>query len=185
MLIGKNTERIFQKKLQVDQWKKEYRENDTTEGYEMIEYYMGQTEMKQTEEYKYLGFIISSKGDNMAHIKNMKNKSIGVTRKIFSKLESLNLKNYYFECSVILLNAILRGTILYAADMFYNLKENELRIIERIEEEFMRKILKTSKGCPITSLYLVLGQTPARFEILKMRLLLKKYILEPPLERII
>ena len=69
--------------------------------------------------------------------------------------------------------------------MFYNLKENELRMIERIEEEFMRKILKTSKGCPITSLYLVLGQTPARFEILKMRLLFLKYILEQPLESII
>ena len=52
-------------------------------------------------------------------------------------------------------------------------------MIERIEEEFMRKILKTS------SLYLVLGQTPARFEILKMRLLFLKYILEQPLESII
>ena len=56
------------------------------------------------------------------------------------------------------MNVILRGTILYAADMFYNLKENELRNIERIEEDFMRKILKTTKGCPITSLYLVFGK---------------------------
>ena len=83
------------------------------------------------------------------------------------------------------MNVILRGTILYAADMFYNLKENELRNIERIEEDFMRKIIKTTKGCPITSLYLVFGQTPARFEILKMRLLFLKYILEQPPESLI
>ena len=44
----------------------------------------------------------------------------------------------------------------------------------------MRKLLKTNKGCPISSLYLEIGQTPARFEIMKMRLLYLKYILEQP-----
>ena len=80
------------------------------------------------------------------------------------------------------MNVLLRGSILYAAELFYNLKENELRKIERIEEEYMRKILKTSRGCPITSLYLTLGQIPARFAILKMRLLYIKYILHQPEE---
>ena len=116
----------------------------------------------------------------MANIRAMKNKSIGVIRRIYSKLESLNLKHYYFECAVILMNVILRATILYAADMYYALKETEYRQIERIEEEYMRKILKTSKGCPLTNLYLELGHTPARFEIIKMRLLYLKYILEQP-----
>ena len=66
--------------------------------------------------------------------------------------------------------------------MYYNLKETEIRQIERIEEEYMRKVLKTRKSCPISSLYLALGQTPARFEIVKMRLLYLKYILEQPEE---
>ena len=42
----------------------------------------------------------------------------------------------------------------------------------------MRKILKTTKGCPITQLYLSVGQYPARFELQKIRLLYLKYILE-------
>ena len=62
--------------------------------------------------------------------------------------------------------------------MYYNLKENELRQIERIEEGYLRKIFKTAKGCPIIQLYLEVGQFPARFEIQKMRLLYLKYILE-------
>ena len=41
----------------------------------------------------------------------------------------------------------------------------------------MRKLLNPSKGCPITQLYLTLGQIPARFPIMKMRLLFLKYIL--------
>ena len=116
----------------------------------------------------------------MANIRQLKNKSIGVIRQIFNKLTSLNLKQYYFECAIILINVMLRGTILYACDMYYNLKETDWRQIERIEEEFLRKILKTTKGCPIMQLYLEVGQHPARFEIKKKltRLLYPKYILE-------
>ena len=62
--------------------------------------------------------------------------------------------------------------------MYYDLKEAELRQIERIEEGFLRKVLKTTMGCPITQLYLEMGVAPARFEIQKMRLLYLKNILE-------
>ena len=108
----------------------------------------------------------------------MKKKSIGVIKTILRKLNSLNLNTYYFECAMILLNAILRPTILYAADMYYNLKENEVRQLERIEEEFLRKVLKTTRGCPIVQLYFELGQIPARFEVQKMRCLYLKKILD-------
>ena len=53
-----------------------------------------------------------------------------------------------------------------------------MRHIERIEESYLRKKFKTTKGCPITQLYLKVGQIPARYEIQKMRLLYLKYILE-------
>ena len=72
---------------------------------------------------------------------------------------------------------VVRGSILYACEMYYDLKEKELRQIERIEEGYLRQIFKTSKGCPITELYLSIGQHPARFEIQKMRLLYLKKIL--------
>ena len=42
----------------------------------------------------------------------------------------------------------------------------------------MRELLKTSQGCPIVQLYLEVGQIPARFEIIKIRLLFLKYILD-------
>ena len=75
------------------------------------------------------------------------------------------------------MNIMLRPSILYACETYYNLKESEIRQIERIEENYMRRLFKTSKGCPINQLYLELGQIPARFEILKLRLLFLKYIL--------
>ena len=72
------------------------------------------------------------------------------------------------------MNSMLRPSILYAAEMYYNLKETELRQLERIEEGFLRKILNTTRGCPIIQLYLEIGQYPVIFEIQRMRLLYLK-----------
>ena len=69
------------------------------------------------------------------------------------------------------MNVMLRGSILYASETYY-------RNIERIEEGYLRQILKTRRGCPITQLYLETGQWPARFQIQKSRLLFLKTILE-------
>ena len=113
----------------------------------------------------------------MANIRELKKKSIDVVRLTLNKLNSLKLKSYYFECALTLMNVMVRGSILYACEMYYDLKESELRQIERIEEGYLRQIFKTTKGCPITELYLSIGQHPARFEIQKMRLLFLKQIL--------
>jgi hypothetical protein len=113
-----------------------------------VETYAGQVVIGKCQEQKYLGFVLSSSGDNMANIQVVRNKSIGTIRKIFTKLNSLNLQKYFFECGMILMNVMLRSSILYAAETYYNLKEKEMRQLERIEESYMRQLLKTSKGLP-------------------------------------
>ena len=60
---------------------------------------------------------------------------------------------------------------------YYDLKESEIRQLERIEEDFLRELFKTSKGCPLTQLYLEGGIIPAKFEIIRIRLLFLKTIL--------
>jgi hypothetical protein len=59
---------------------------------ELVETYEGLTPIERTSEQKYFGFVISANGDNMANINSMKKKSIGIIRKILTKLESLHLK---------------------------------------------------------------------------------------------
>ena len=125
--------------------------------------------MKSTEQQKYIGFKLSSKGDNMKNKIEMRNKSVWIINKIFDRLKSLNLGKYYFECAIIFLNAILRSSILYASETYYNMKENEFRVLERIEENFLRRLFNTGKACPIYQLYLEAGHQPARFEIYRRR----------------
>ena len=185
MLVGKKLDNVLNHPLQVDNWTVEYQDNCKTGQADLVEHYDGKVDIGQVQEYTYLGFVVSSKGDNLANIRQLEKKSIGVIRKIFNKLGSMNLQKYYFEGAVILMNTMLRGSILYASEMYHNLKENEIQRIECIEEGFMRKILQTSKGCPITQLYLEIGQAPARFQIQKMRLLYLKYILDQEEESIL
>ena len=97
----------------------EYVENKATGKDDLNKIYAGQKPIGKMGDQKYLGFVISNKGDNMANINAVKKKYFGVMKKIINKLKSLNLQEYYLECSLILMNSILRGSILYASNMYY------------------------------------------------------------------
>ena len=71
---------------------------------------------------------------------------------------------------MIYLNSLLHSSILYASEAMYNVKENELRQIERIEENMLRKLFKTGQGCPIYQIYFESGHWPARYQIKRMKL---------------
>jgi hypothetical protein len=177
MLISKNPENALNSNLMVDKWDVKHVYNPDTDSYEICETYQGLVPIDKTDKQKYLGFVLSSKGDNMVNITEMKNKSIWVIRKIFLRLDGLHLKKYYFECGILFLHVMLRSTILYGCESYYNLKEAEVRQLEMIEEGFLRKLFKTSRGCPLAQLYLESGLIPARFQIKHTKLLFLKYIL--------
>ena len=177
MLVGKNIKNVLNTPLSVDTWSVTHVENKETGDTDLVEMYAGPVEISSCKKQKYLGFVISSTGDNMDNIRAIRNRSHGTIKKIFSKLNSLNLQKYYFECGMIFMNVMLRSSILHASECYYNMKEKEIRQLERIEENFMRQLLKTKKSCPINQLYTELGQVPARFDIIKLRLFFLKYIL--------
>ena len=66
-------------------------------------------------------------------------------------------------------NLILRPTILYGCETYYNLTEIEIRQLERIEEKYLRLVFKTSRSCPINQLYLESGEYPLRYDIMKRK----------------
>ena len=183
MFIGKNGESNFTGSLFVDTWHSEYvktageTESDGGGRLELREEFRGSTEMEEVSQYKYLGFVLSNTADNMANIKSIKIKAISTTKSILSKLKALNLQKYYFECGILFMKTMLRTSILYASETYYNLKENEYRSIERIEESFLRQLISTRRFCKISLLYLEFGLWPARFEMKRLRLLFLQYIL--------
>ena len=78
------------------------------------------------------------------------------------------LGSYTIESGLIYMESILRSSILYAAETYYNLTETDLRLLEKNEEKCLRRILNTGSKCPTYMLYLETAYLPARFYIQKM-----------------
>ena len=149
--------------LLIDHWSEIPDKND-----QFIETFEGKTKMSEVSEQKYLGFVISSDGSNINNIEAKKKRAIGITKRIQYLVKDLG--KYTIECGIIYLNSLLRSSILYAAEAMYDIKEKEFRQLEMIEEDLLRKILKTGKGCPIFMLYCEAGQIPARIAIKRMKI---------------
>ena len=151
MLVGKSVENFHKNKLVVDCWDIKHDEKEN-----LIENFNGKQEMELSDSEPYLGFVISSNGTNINNIKKRKNISIGIINQIMRMIQGLG--KYTFECAFIYMNSILRGSTLYACETYYNLSENEVREIERIDEDFMREVFETGKRCPLYLLYLEGGR---------------------------
>ena len=149
---------------------------------DLQEEYEGRVPMQSVNSAMYLGHFISNRNDNMVHIQYVKGKSIGIIKSIFIYLNKLNLGKFNFECGIILMKSLLRTSILYSIETVYNLQESEMRQIEQIEEQYLRQLINTQKGCPLSQLYLEFGVYPARFEAMKLRILFYNYIQNQPKE---
>ena len=64
MLIGKNKEDAIYNPLTVDKWKVQHTENQETGNSDLIETFEGRVAIEKTEKQKYLGFVLSSTGNN-------------------------------------------------------------------------------------------------------------------------
>jgi hypothetical protein len=89
MLVCKKKENVLNSPLTVDNWEVGHVDNSVTGDSDLVETFKGLVNIGKTDNQKYLGFTISSRGDNMVNINVMKNKSIWIIRKIFTLLESL------------------------------------------------------------------------------------------------
>ena len=171
MNCGNYDEMYIKQSLEVDSWKITYDKKGN-----LNESYDGKKEMKEVTEHKYLGFIISSNGSNVADIRSKSKKSIGTIAQIINITKGLG--TYTFECTLIYIKSLLRGSTLYASETYYSLTESEVRTLESIDKNCLKQILKTGKHCPTYLLYLELGLCPARYHIIKLKLGFLFYILQ-------
>ena len=91
MVVGKDAENALVRDLTVDKWNVSHHDDPETGEDILVESFEGQVPIQKTSQQKYLGFVLSDKGDNMVNINEMKKKSKGIIRRIFNKLDSLHL----------------------------------------------------------------------------------------------
>ena len=149
--------------LKVDIWKQKH--DDQNVFHETFDH---EHTLKDTIQTKYLGCILSKDGSNYQNVKMKVNKAIGIRNVIKTLIK--NLGKYTIESGIIYFKSLLRGSLLYAAEAMVNLKEKEIKLIEKSEEATLRDLLKTEFSAPRHLLYLELGIIPARYVIKQKKL---------------
>ena len=136
----------------------------------------GEEEIKEADDTKYLGQIISKDGTNSTNIENRAHKGKGLVNKIETTLRNTTGGKYNFELAVLMRNAILISSIISCSEIWYNITELQYRKLEQIDEMLLKKIFNFSSQIRIKVLYLELGLMLIRFIILLRRVIFLQHI---------
>ena len=174
--IGKKCENYKCHQLYVDKWDEVHDiSKDDTKTQDVL---LGKVLMEESNEEKYLGDLISKDGKNIKNIKSRVNKGKMVIKRIMDVLEAIPFGKLYFEVAILLRNSLFVSSILCNSEVWFNLNQSDLNLIESVDLSLLRRILGAPKYTPKEMLYLELGLIPLREEIRKRRLNFLKYILD-------
>ena len=93
----------------------------------------GEDIMEEKEDEIYLGDVISKDGRNIKNIQARVNKGTGIVRKILTFLDGIPFGKYHFEAGVILRNSLLVSSMLFNSEVWYNVTDAELNLLETVD----------------------------------------------------
>ena len=166
--VGKTKEEYKCQPIYVDKWEEHEEENEQTGMIRIKDVLVGEEAIEDTSNEKYLGDIISKDGRNTLNIKARIGKGRGIIKKILNILNSIPFGKLFYQIAILLRDSLLVSSILCNSEAWFNLTNSDLNMIETIDLEFLRKILKAPTSTPKEILYLELGVIPLR-ELIKQR----------------
>ena len=134
--------------------------------------------MKTVLTDKYLGDFLSSNGSNDATLRDRKGKAIGCLNNILSILDTISFGHNYFNILILLRESMFINCILTNSKVWYGLKENDLKELEKIDRTLLRKALRCPISTPIEAYYLELGIMPINCVVKKRRINYLHYLLK-------
>ena len=180
--IGKKHNIDICGKGKVDAWVDEV--NISEEGEDtLIDKYIGKVDMKNVEDKKYLGQILSKDLKNDKNIKDKVNKSYGNVNKIITTLIERPFGKFTFQAATVMRNGILIGSLLNNSETWIQLTKKNIEEIEKPDKVLKDKLLD-SKASTVFY-YLEFGMLPVKYVILKKRLKFLKYILDEDINSMI
>ena len=175
--VGAKFEKFKCETLKIDNWEEVEMVNDETGIEEIKDVLNGELTMEESQDEKYLGDVISTDGKNIKNVKARISKGKGIISRIMTILEGIPFGHFYFEVALMLRNSLLVSSMLLNTEAWYNLTKPELNLLETIDIQFLRSILKAPKCTPKEMLFLELGVVPFKQLIMKRRILYLHHIL--------
>ena len=118
---------------------------------------LGNQVLNNTNQYKYLGITINNKNDISNHIKNIKSKTEAAYQTVLTILHDPNFCGIQMKAVWKLLESCLIPVITHNLEAI-NLKQKEIKELDKIWENILKRILKTPITTPKESLYIETGQ---------------------------
>ena len=127
---------------------------------------------------KYLGDVLSADGTNDATLRDRKGKAIGCMNNIMSILDTISFGHHYFSILITLRESMFINCILTNSEVWFGLKESDLKELENIDRTLLRKALKSPISTPKEAYYLELGITNISCIIKQRRVKYLYYLLK-------
>ena len=93
-------------------------------------------------------------------------------------LEDICLGKFHFVIAKMLRETIFINSILLNSEAWYDIKKNEIEVLEKIDSILLKKIFELPSSTPSAFLHLELGTIPIRFVLMIRRLTFLQYILK-------
>ena len=181
--IGKN--KGICPELHIDSWGIKKMDEAQTGFKNLVDVKMDDHKLENVEKEKYLGDIITTDGNNMKNVEARRSKSVGIIKQINKMLNEVCYGPYHFEVALLFREAFLLNGILTNSEAWYNVKSQEVEILEKCDENLIQSILETPRTTAKCMLYLETGAKPIRFILMKKRLMFLHYILNEPSQSLI
>ena len=127
--------------------------------------------MKESKQEKYLGDQLHSSGKIKATIDDRTAKGYGIVSDILAILDEIPLGTYRLDIGLKLRQAKLISGILFNSEGWHGVKDDDVRMLEKVDEALLRALIKGHSKVPIEFLYLETGCVPIRHIISSRRML--------------
>jgi hypothetical protein len=129
------------------------------------------------KQIKYLGNIVSSHGGVADTIEDRRNKGWGKVSLIQGILSEVDMGSRRVEVGLLLRKAILVSSLLFTAETWSGLKENQLKRLEQVDSSLLRSLMKCHSKTPIEFLHMESGTWKLRHILTLNRMMYHHHIL--------
>ena len=179
--VGKTKQEDVCPDCKVDAWKDVLVRHE--DGHESLsDKYLGKEVMKNVQNKKYLGCIISNDMGNQSNIKEKTNRGVGIVNKIITTLYERPYGKYTYKAAALMREGLLLASILNNSESWINITKQDIEKLGKPDKMLIKNILVTQGNPSTVFMYLELGFLPVKYVIMKKRLNFLRYILNEDME---
>ena len=145
--------------------------------HQLQDQYIGEEVMKQVQEKKYLGDIISHDMKNTLNLKAKTNRAIGIVKKISTSLYEQPYGRNTYRAAILMRESLLLGSMLSNSESWINITKLDLDLLEKPDSMVHRNVLSDYGNPSKVFMFLELGTIPVRYVMMEKRLKFLRYIL--------